>query len=86
MSDRKKSGLPPLWPLWLIVFFMFNIPMYAFIINLSFSGATWENALSVTSFDRMIAIMAICLLSFTLWYMIGFVRLLQRSWKELNLN
>lgn len=85
MSVKKKSGLPVLWPLYLILFFVANIPVYVFIIKLSMTDWTWENALYVTSMDRMISLMAIGLLVFVVWFMIGLVRLLQRTWSELNL-
>lgn len=85
MSVKKKSGLPVLWPLYLILFFVANIPVYVFIIKLSLTDWTWENALYVTSMDRMISLMAIGLLVFVVWFTIGLVRLLQRTWSELNL-
>ena len=82
MSDRKKSGLPVLWPMLLIVFFLFNIPVYLFVIMLSLSDWSWENALTVTKMDRMISLMALGLMMFAIWYLIGLTRLLQRTWKE----
>ena len=86
MSDRKKSGLPVLWPMWLIVFFLFNIPVYLFVIVLALNDWSWENALTVTKMDRMISLMALGLMVFAFWYLIGLTRLLQRTWKELDLN
>ena len=86
MSDRKKYGLPVLWPMWLIVFFLFNIPVYLFVIVLALNDLSWENALTVTRMDRMISLMALGLLPFSIWYLIGMTRLLQRTWKELDLS
>ena len=86
MSDRKKSGLPVLWPMWLIVFFLFNIPVYLFVIILALNDLSWENALTVTKMDRMISLLAIVLFAFAIWYLIGLTRLLQRAWKELDLS
>ena len=86
MSDRKKSGLPVLWPMLLIVFFLFNIPVYLFVIMLSLSDWSWENALTVTKMDRMISLMALGLMVFAIWYLVGLTRLLQRTCKELDLN
>ena len=85
MSTKKKSGLPVLWPLYLILFFVANIPVYVFIIKLSLTDWTWENALYVTSMDRMISLIAIGLLVFVVWFTIGLIRLLQRTWSEIDL-
>ena len=86
MSDRKKSGLPVLWPMLLIVFFLFNMPVYLFVIVLALNDWSWENALTVTKMDRMISLMAVGLMAFAIWYIIGLTRLLQRTGKELDLN
>ena len=85
MSVRKKSGLPVLWPLWLILFFIVNIPVYVFVIKLSLTDWTWENALYLTSMDRMISLMAVGLFVFAIWFLIGLVKLLQRTWGEFDL-
>ena len=85
MSVRKKSGLPVLWPLYLILFFIINIPVYVFVIKLSLTDWTWENALYLTSMDRMISLMAVGLFVFAIWFLIGLVKLLQRTWGEFDL-
>lgn len=82
----QKSGIPILWPVQLLVILIFTNCVLFFVIALSFSDATWENALVVTRVDRSIALVALVLFCFNVWYIIGLMRLLQRKLGEENIK
>ena len=84
--SSKKSFMPMMWQMWLIFYFILNIFVYIFVLKLSFADWSWENALSVTSMDRAIALLVLVLFCFNLWFMIGMIRILQRKWSELKLD
>ena len=83
--SKNRSGLPILWPVQLIIMLVFTNCVFIFVIALSFSDATWENALYVTRVDRSIAIVALVLFCFNVWYIVGLMRLLHRKLGELDL-
>ena len=82
---KRKSPLPILSPVYLIIVLVFTNCVFIFVIALSFSDATWENALYVTRVDRSIAIVALAIFCFNCWYIIGLLRLLQRKLGEEDL-
>ena len=81
---RVKSYIPVIWPASLIIFFVVNFILYVFVIKLSFSSWSWENALQVTSMDRLVSLLAVCLFSFGMYYFIGMIRILKRTLKEID--
>ena len=84
--SSKRSGIPILWPVQLLVILLFTNCVLFFVIALSFSDATWENALSVTRVDRSIAIVALVLFCFNIWYIIGLMRLLHLKLGESDIK
>jgi len=78
----KKSGIPILWPVQLMIILVFTNCVFIFVIALSFSDATWENALYVTRVDRSIALVALTLFCFNIWYIIGLMKILQQKLSE----
>ena len=82
----KRSGIPILWPVQLLVILLFTNCVLFFVIVLSFSDATWENALAVTRVDRSIAIVALVLFCFNVWYIVGLMRLLHLKLGESDIT
>ena len=82
----KRSGIPILWPVQLLVILLFTNCVLFFVIVLSFYDATWENALAVSRVDRSIAIVALVLFCFNVWYIVGLMRLLHLKLGESDIN
>lgn len=80
----SKSSVPVLWPMWMIFFLIVNNLILLFVIKLSFTTFTWENALLVTGMDRIIGILAILWFCLDTYFLIGMIRIVKRKWSELS--
>ena len=81
-TPRRKNIIPASWTLYTFLFVLISLPVYIFVINLSFQKVFWEESLKLTGITRWVALYAMVLFCWAIYLLIGIFRKMVQILRE----